>query len=311
MPVVRDYIAAHAAMYDAIKANDTIDADGDGVAAAVGLSMSVADWEPRAATCPRAIPTTSPRAIASSTCFTTCSSTRSCNGTFDADLDGALDEPHPEWAGTLDWLGVQYYFRAGVTGAPALLPAPSALTPCFQGFDFGSCLPTHEPTLLRAADGLRVLGRRHPQRARRLRQALSDAAARRHRVRHRDRRRRAPRRERSCACSRRSRSARDEDGVDVRGYYHWSADRQLRVGARASRRTSGSTASTSRRTRARRPRAPTCSARSRRARTLTTEQRKQYGGTGPMTPDTGDGRRVLRTKLTDPVTIAASRRAAR
>src|SRR5580704_4468645 len=43
---MRDYITAHVAMYQAIKANDTIDADGDGVAAAVGLSMSVADWEP-------------------------------------------------------------------------------------------------------------------------------------------------------------------------------------------------------------------------------------------------------------------------
>src|SRR5262249_44777433 len=33
VPIVRDYIAAHAAMYRAIKANDTIDADGDGIAA--------------------------------------------------------------------------------------------------------------------------------------------------------------------------------------------------------------------------------------------------------------------------------------
>ena len=37
MPVVRDYIAAHAAMYRAIKEADTVDADGDGVAASVGL----------------------------------------------------------------------------------------------------------------------------------------------------------------------------------------------------------------------------------------------------------------------------------
>jgi len=46
VPVVRDYISAHAAMYDAIKAKDTVDADGDGTAATVGLSMSVADWRP-------------------------------------------------------------------------------------------------------------------------------------------------------------------------------------------------------------------------------------------------------------------------
>ena len=73
----------------------------------------------RATTCRRPTPTTSPRAIASSTCSTTCSSTRSLNGTFDTDLDGTPDEQHPEWAGTLDWLGLQYYFRAGVTGAIA------------------------------------------------------------------------------------------------------------------------------------------------------------------------------------------------
>ncbi|MDB4954179.1 MAG: Beta-galactosidase, partial [Myxococcales bacterium] len=46
VPVVRDYLTASARIYDAIKANDTVDADGDGVAAVVGFSMSVADWQP-------------------------------------------------------------------------------------------------------------------------------------------------------------------------------------------------------------------------------------------------------------------------
>src|SRR5258708_13269510 len=46
VPVVRDYLEAHAQMYDAIKANDLVDADGDGVAAVVGMSLSVADFEP-------------------------------------------------------------------------------------------------------------------------------------------------------------------------------------------------------------------------------------------------------------------------
>ncbi|MCU1282511.1 MAG: hypothetical protein JWM53_6057, partial [bacterium] len=43
--VVRNYLEAHARMYDAIKAADTVDADGDGVAASVGLSLSVAWFE--------------------------------------------------------------------------------------------------------------------------------------------------------------------------------------------------------------------------------------------------------------------------
>ena len=37
IPVVRDYFEAHAQMYAAIKGVDTVDADGDGVAASVGL----------------------------------------------------------------------------------------------------------------------------------------------------------------------------------------------------------------------------------------------------------------------------------
>ena len=41
------------------------------------------------------------------------------HGGFDADLDGVPDEPHPEWTGKLDWLGVQYYFRAGRHGDAA------------------------------------------------------------------------------------------------------------------------------------------------------------------------------------------------
>jgi beta-glucosidase len=73
VPVLRDYIGAHAAMYKAIKANDTVDADGDGDAAAVGLSMAVADWQPSRAS----KPSTSPRASACSTPFTTCSWIRS------------------------------------------------------------------------------------------------------------------------------------------------------------------------------------------------------------------------------------------
>src|SRR5207237_9533869 len=67
------------------------------------------------------------------------------HGTFDSNLDGTADEQHPEWAGTLDWLGLQYYMRAGVTAASALIQAAN-LTPCFGGFDLGACLPPTDPT---------------------------------------------------------------------------------------------------------------------------------------------------------------------
>src|SRR5262249_36881477 len=76
-------------------------------------------------------------------------------GGFDSDLDGKIDEPHPEWKGTLDWLGVQYYARAGVTGTPGLIPFPGVnVTPCFGGFGAGSaCVPPLDPTYVVPAMG--------------------------------------------------------------------------------------------------------------------------------------------------------------
>jgi beta-glucosidase len=46
IPTIRNYLLAHAAMYEAIKTYDTIDADGDGVAASVGLTLNVVQWVP-------------------------------------------------------------------------------------------------------------------------------------------------------------------------------------------------------------------------------------------------------------------------
>ena len=63
-------------------------------------------------------------------------------GGFDSDFDGTNDEEHPDWANKLDWLGLQYYFRAGVTGKVQLLPAINGMI-CLQGFEepsAGSCL---------------------------------------------------------------------------------------------------------------------------------------------------------------------------
>ncbi|HEY0253791.1 MAG TPA: family 1 glycosylhydrolase, partial [Kofleriaceae bacterium] len=114
VPPLRDYLAAQAAMYKAIKENDTIDADGDGIAAAVGFSMSVADWEPSRGNAP----STNPDDIAARDklvyYFHYLFVDAAVTGGFDTDLDGTQDEMHPEWAGTVDWIGLQYYFRAGV-----------------------------------------------------------------------------------------------------------------------------------------------------------------------------------------------------
>ncbi len=145
MNVVRDYLEAHARMYDAIKAADTIDADGDGVAASVGLSLSVASFEAAQSNAP----STDPVDIAARDrviyVYHHLVPDSILGGTFDVDVDGVPDEQHPSWQGKLDWLGVQYYSRVGVTGTPGLFPVVNA-TPCIKPLDSGACLPPKDPS---------------------------------------------------------------------------------------------------------------------------------------------------------------------
>jgi beta-glucosidase len=149
--VVRSFIAAHAAMYAALHRCDTVDADGDGVAASVGIPLSVADWVPAR----QGAPSTDPEDVAATNAmiyvyhYLLVDSLR--DGTFDTNLDGTPDETHPEWRTasgqpSIDWLGLQYYFRAGVTGrSGGVLPLIHA-TPCAQGLDSGACLPAGDAT---------------------------------------------------------------------------------------------------------------------------------------------------------------------
>jgi beta-glucosidase/6-phospho-beta-glucosidase/beta-galactosidase len=283
VPVVRDYIAAHAAMYHAIKQNDTVDADGDGIAAEVGLSLSVADWEPSRDNKPSTDPQDAAARDRLVYLFHYLFADAARTGGFDTDLDGTPDEQHPEWAGTLDWLGLQYYFRAGVTGASALLPVAN-LTPCFGGFDFGACLPAPDPTYCVPrmgyegwTDGLHdilvAFHRRYPDLPLVVTESgiATDAGAR--------------RAENVVRVLESIARARDE-GVDVRGYYHWSLTDNFEwtegfgphfglyavdYASYARTLTEGGDALHAIAS----------------ARELTTAQRRRYGGTGPMTPEPG------------------------
>lgn len=284
VPVVRDYLRAHAAMYKAIKENDTIDADGDGQAADVGMSLSVAEWAPSKNNHLSDDPVDVAARDKVVYLFHHLWVDSIENGSFDADVDGTPEESLPEVKGTLDWLGVQYYFRAGVTGTDGLVPL-LALTPCSGDFDFGSCLPplgdsTHcvpamkyeyyEPGLY---DVLKDFSSRWPS----LPLVVTESG-----IATETGQRRAEHVVRSLEQIDRAL----QEGVDVRGYYHWSLydnfewaegfvprfglfkvdyqtyDRAATEGATAFTAIIG-------------------------ARGLTSDMRKTMGGTGPMTPEAG------------------------
>ncbi len=283
-PVLRDYLAAHAAMYDAIKANDTVDADGDGIAASVGLSLSVADWEAARANVKSGNPDDLAARDRIIYLFHYLYIDSIVNGSFDANLDGTPDEQHPEWAGKLDWLGLQYYFRAGVTAKPALFPPPVSLTPCTQGTDLGACLQTPQVSFCVGqmgyefwSDGIRGVLEAFAQRYPSLPLVVSesgiatDVGAR--------------RAEAIVRVLEAIARARDEAHVDVRGYYHWSLTDNFEwasgfaphFGLYSVDYTTYA-------------RSPTEGAdvlgEIAQAHELTSAQRAKYGGTGPMTADT-------------------------
>ena len=279
VPGLRDYISAHAAMYHALKANDTIDADGDGNAAAVGLSMSVQDWQPARGN----KPSTNPVDIAARDhlvyLFHYLWVDAALNGTFDADLDGTPDEQHPDWAGTIDWLGLQYYFRAGVSGDAPLL---AGVKPCTGGFDFGACLPAPDPTYCIPTmgyegytDGIADVLRAHAARYPMLPIVVTESG-----IATRSGRRRAENIVRILEATTRVR----DEGADIRGYYYWSLTDNFEwaegfgpkfglysvdYASYARSATEGATVLGEIAT----------------ARRVTSEQRETYGGTGPMTPE--------------------------
>jgi beta-glucosidase len=216
---MRDYLSAHARMYRAIKEADTIDADGDGIAANVGLSLSVAEWVPTQNNLLSRDAADVKARDAVRYAFHDLWPESLLNGTFDSKLSGAPDEQHPEWAGTLDWLGVQYYARFGVTGTPGLIPVVHA-TPCTQGLDLGSCAPPIDATFCVPAMGyeyyapglydvLADFGARWP----RLPLVVSESG-----IATLVGERRAANIVRALEQIDRARRS----GVDVRGYYHWS-----------------------------------------------------------------------------------------
>jgi beta-glucosidase len=281
IPALRDYLSAQAAMYHAIKDNDTVDADGDGIAAAVGFSQSVADWEPSRAN----KPSTNPQDVAARDKLVYILHYAfvdgAVNGTFDTDLDGVPDEMHPEWAGTIDWLGLQYYFRSGVSGDAPLL---AGVKPCFSTIDLGACLPAQDPTYCipvmgyegwhdGIADVIRGFAKRYPN----LPLVVTESG-----IATKNGTRRAENIVRILEAVARVR----DEGVDLRGYYHWSLTDNFEWAEGFGPRFGLYTVDYSSYTRSPTEGADVMKAIA-TAREVTSDQRKRYGGTGPMSPEPG------------------------
>jgi beta-galactosidase len=119
-------IEAHARMYDAVHAEDLADADGDGVAAEVGLVHNLADMLP-------SNPNSEADVLGAEHAdyiFNRVFLNGTILGQLDPDLDGVPDAPRADLAGRMDYLGVNYYTQGIITG----LGGP--LIPDIPLFDF-------------------------------------------------------------------------------------------------------------------------------------------------------------------------------
>ena len=122
--VIVSLIEAHARMYDAVKAEDTVDADGNGKAAEVGLVYATAPIRP-------ADPAKAIDRKAAENVFYLFNQVfldGVCKGDVDAELNRKVVH-RDDLAGRMDWLGVNYYTPQTITGSEsATFPTLSPLT---------------------------------------------------------------------------------------------------------------------------------------------------------------------------------------
>ncbi|MCC6766493.1 MAG: glycoside hydrolase family 1 protein [Deltaproteobacteria bacterium] len=131
LAVILNEVAGHAAAYDAVKLWDTVDADGDADPARIGLVHNMVYFVPQRAG--QAVDITA--AQHADYIYNRVWLNATIHGDVDANVNGAIDsgEHHPEYVGKADFIGVNYYFRGKALG----LGGP--VTPVVPLFDF---LPT-------------------------------------------------------------------------------------------------------------------------------------------------------------------------
>lgn len=122
--VMLGLIEAHARMYDAIHANDTVDADGDGEAAQVGVVYAMVPVVPKDAANPVDVKAAENVFYIYNMVYLNAVT----KGMLDHDMDGTA-ELRDDLAGRMDYLGINYYTRLTVTGTEtAIFPELSPLS---------------------------------------------------------------------------------------------------------------------------------------------------------------------------------------
>jgi beta-glucosidase/6-phospho-beta-glucosidase/beta-galactosidase len=110
----RAMVEAHARVYDAVKAADTVDADGDGVAARVGIVYNLQAVSPDDPTNKQDVTGAGNLAYLENQMFLD----GAAKGLFDANLDGAQVQ-RDDLARRMDFIGVNYYARTIAQGTPS------------------------------------------------------------------------------------------------------------------------------------------------------------------------------------------------
>jgi len=153
---LENQVLASAQMYDALKANDTTDADGDGVVADVGVVINMIDIVPKDPNKPEDVASAAKADHLYHRLFLDGLAT----GQWDDDRDGTFDRTRDDLAGRLDWIGVNYYNQVTVQYLGGFQPLGD-LVPAFDFYPTFSWDPHPEGlgnvTRIAASYGLPVV----------------------------------------------------------------------------------------------------------------------------------------------------------
>lgn len=114
---------AHARMYDAIHAADTVDADGDSKPARVGLVPNLVAMKPANPDNPKDVIAAEHLSHVYNRVFLEAT----ILGKLDRNLDGVFEETRDDMKGRMDWIGINYYTRILAKATP--IPGADKLYP--------------------------------------------------------------------------------------------------------------------------------------------------------------------------------------